>query len=299
MPDVDVVVVSYNSRGSLRGCVEPLTRVSGITVVVVDNDSTDESLDTVANLPVVAIRQPRNGGFSYGCNAGWRHGSAPYVLFLNPDARIDGRSLATLVAALADDPGAGAVGPLIRDLDGELEFSQRRFPRLTSTYAQALFLHRLLPSARWTDEMVRAREAYERAGVADWLSGACLLVRRSLLEQLGGFDERFFLYSEDKDLCRRIWNAGSRVLFEPDAVCRHEGGASAPQGRVTPLLAVSRVRYAQKHDPAPVALLMRLGVALGSLTHALLSVRGRAVRAGYARAFAAAVLPGAPGYPNG
>src|SRR4249919_1005612 len=98
MAQVDVVVVSYNSRERLRACVEPLLELDGVHVIVVDNASQDASLEAVRDLDVTAIQLPVNGGFARGVNAGWRAGSAPYVLLLNPDARVDGASLEALVA---------------------------------------------------------------------------------------------------------------------------------------------------------------------------------------------------------
>jgi N-acetylglucosaminyl-diphospho-decaprenol L-rhamnosyltransferase len=141
--EVDVVIVSYNSREQLRACVEPLASLDDVRVVVVDNASKDGSLDAVADLPVDAIGLERNGGFGHGCNVGWRVGTAPHVLFLNPDARIDRVSLDRLVADLEQAVAAGGVAPRIVHTDGTLDYSQRRFPRLRSTYAQALFLHRI------------------------------------------------------------------------------------------------------------------------------------------------------------
>src|SRR5262245_3769476 len=172
---VDVVIVSYNSREQLRACVEPLLEVEGVHVIVVDNASPDRSLEVVEGLPLTAIQLPSNGGFAHGVNAGWRAGSGRYVLLLNPDAPIDAEALGRLVAALEDDPRLGAVAPRIMDSDGSLDYSQRRFPRLRSTYAQALFLHRLFPTADWSDELVRDERAYATRGNPDWVSGACIL----------------------------------------------------------------------------------------------------------------------------
>jgi hypothetical protein len=282
---VDVVVVSYNSRDRLRACVGGLAALPWTRVVVVDNASADGSLAAVADLEgVTAIEMPRNGGFAYGCNAGWRAGSAPFVLFLNPDATIAGDDLMRLVRALEANPDAAAVGPRIVHADGSLDFSIRRFPALSSTYAQALFLHRIVPLAPWADELVRDPERYRRAGPVDWLSGACILCRREILLELGGLDEGFFLYCEDIDLCRRIWDAGRRVLYEPDALCVHEGGASHPRAGLLPVLAASRLRYARKHRGRVAAALERAGVALGEATHALVGRGGPQVRRGHARA---------------
>jgi GT2 family glycosyltransferase len=286
---IDVVIVSYNSAGHLRSAVEPLTGLPGVNVIVVDNASSDDSLETVAGLPVEAVSLDENRGFAHGCNVGWRRGTAPGVLFLNPDATIDSASLQRLEDTLAASPSVGAAAPRIIESDGTLDFSQRRFPRLRTTYAQALFLHRIFPKAIWSDELVRDPAAYERPGSPEWASGACLLVRRTVLEQLDGLDDGFFLYCEDLDLCRRIRKAGLDVRFEPEAVVVHEGGASAPRAALLPVLAASRVRYAKKHQPAGAALLERAGVALGALTHAVVTTGGREARRGHLRAFARAV----------
>ena len=281
---VDVVVVSYNSRDRLRDCVAGLVDQPGLRVLVVDNASPDRSPEAVSDLPVTLIESPVNGGFAHGCNLGWRAGSAPAVLLLNPDARIEPSAVRVLADTLDGDPRLGAVGPLILDGDGSLDLSQRRFPRLRSTYAQALFLHRLAPSARWTDELVRDPAVYDRPGRPDWISGACLMIRRSALERLGGLDDGFFLYCEDLDLCRRLRAAGMEVGYQPAARCGHEGGASAPRPALFPVLAESRVRYARKHATPLVALAERVGVGLGALTHAVVSSGGWAGRAGHLRA---------------
>lgn len=288
MAAVDVVVVSYNSRGELRDCVEPLTRLGDVEVIVVDNASTDGSLEVIADLPVQRIALARNGGFGHGCNAGWRTGLAPYILFLNPDARIGQVALERLVAVLDQIPAAGAVAPRINHDDGTLDYSLRRFPRLRSTYARAFFLHRVFPRATWTDELIRDVNAYAEPGAPDWVSGACILVRRSVLEELDGFDEGFFMYCEDIDLCRRVQD-GHELRYEPAAVIAHIGGASAPRASLLPALAASRLRYAAKHRSAPAALLERIGIALEALTHMVVSSGGRAARAGHGRALMVAL----------
>jgi N-acetylglucosaminyl-diphospho-decaprenol L-rhamnosyltransferase len=296
-PTVDVVVVSYNSGSTLRECVEQLASEPYVHVIVADNASTDDSLATVADLAVEALALPTNGGFAVGCNAGWRAGRAPYVLFLNPDATIDVGSVERLVRVLEQDEAAGAVAPKIVESDGSLDFSLRRFPRVRSTLSQAFFLHRLFPRAEWTDEVIRETERYERPGVSDWVSGACILTRRDVLEQLDGMDEGFFMYSEDKDLCRRIWSSGREVRYEPSALVVHRGGVSAPRASLLPVMAASRVRYARKHHRAPLALLERLAVSLLALTHVVVSRGGRARRAGHAAALLVALGLRSPGYP--
>jgi N-acetylglucosaminyl-diphospho-decaprenol L-rhamnosyltransferase len=293
---VDVIVVSYNSRDRLRDCVEPLAALEDVNVIVADNASSDGTLDVVADLAVTTFALGANGGFAHGCNAGWRAGEAPYVLFLNPDARLDEASLRQLVRVLADSESVGVVAPRILGEDGAVEPSQRRFPRVSSTYAHALFLHRLFPRAAWASELVRDPEAYDQPGSPEWVSGACLLVRRSVLERIGGWDEGFFLYCEDKDLCRRVRDAGFDVRYEPRATVTHAGGSSAPRSSLLPVLAASRVRYARKHRGLVGAAVERVGIALIELTHMLVSKGGRASRAGHAAALrVAAGRAAAPG----
>ena len=231
---VDVVVVSYNSREQLR-------RVRGAARLRAGGprDRRGQRLAgreprVVPDLAVTAIQRASNGGFATGVNAGWRAGSSPYVLLLNPDARIDAASLGALARVL--DEAAGGRRRRAADLndDGSLDHSQRRFPRLRSTYARALFLHRVFPAAAWTDELVRDEDAYARRGTPEWVSGACVLVRREALVELDGLDEGFFMYSEDIDLCRRLWSAGYELVFEPAAVVEHVGGASAPRAASFP-----------------------------------------------------------------
>ncbi|HET8758006.1 MAG TPA: glycosyltransferase family 2 protein [Solirubrobacteraceae bacterium] len=287
--EIDVVVVAYRSGDTLRGCVEPLAALPHIRVTVVDNACPEDSTKAVSDLGVEIVRSGRNGGFSYGCNVGAARGSAPYVLFLNPDARIDEAALGRLVAVLRDDRTAALAAPRILDEDGSLSYSLRRFPRLRSTYAQALFLHRLWPLAAWTDELVRDHAAYERPGTPEWVSGACMLVRRSALAAIGGWDERFFLYCEDTDLCARLWDAGYAVRFEPAAEVRHVGGASSAVGETQAIAARSRVLYAAKHLRPVPARLEGLGVALSEATHVMSSVTRPASRRGHAQALRAAL----------
>lgn len=269
---VDAVVVSYNSRDTLRACVEPLSRMPGVAVTVVDNDSPDDALATIADLRVEVVRSGRNGGFSFGCNLGIAHGSAPYVLLLNPDARIDTGSLDALCAVLDTEPRVAVAGPKTLGDDGSLHRTQRHYPRVRSSWAQALFLHRVFKRARWADEVIWDAAVYERPGSPEWLSGSCLLVRRSALEAVGGMDERFFLYCEDVDLCHRLRDAGHEVRYEPAAVAHHVGGASAERGTTLPIYARSRVLYARKYYRRPLVAIERVGVAVGELTHAAVSM---------------------------
>jgi N-acetylglucosaminyl-diphospho-decaprenol L-rhamnosyltransferase len=286
---VDIVVVSYNSARHLRLCVEPLAPIDWAEVIVVDNASSDTSIASVADLPLRVIKSPENQGFAAGCNLGWSAGDSPYVLFLNPDSQIDATSLRRLVAILDARRSVGIAAPRIVDDDGALMYSLRRFPRVRSTFAQALGLYHLTPAASWADEAIRRKEAYERAGAQEWVSGACMLVRRSALAQVGGWDEGFFLYCEDIDLCRRVKAVGLQVWYEPRAVVTHAGGRSAPRSTTLPLLAQSRVRYARLHRSRAAALAERVGIALEAAARVVGTREGRGARSGHIRSLRVAL----------
>lgn len=290
MARVDVVVVTYRSGDTVAAAVQPLADVDAVHVICVDNASGDGTAELLRSLPVETIELEENGGFAHGCNVGWRAGSSPHVLFLNPDAQISPDALAALVGELERNERVGAVAPRIEEPDGSLDYSLRRFPRLRSGFAQALFLHRLVPNAGWVDEVIRDPREYDHPHTVDWVSGACFAVRRSVLEQLGGLDESFFHYSEDVDVCARIWEAGYEVRYLPAALAIHEGGASAPRTRLLAILAASRIRYAAKHDRPLTAFLVRASVALGSLTHVVLA-KNNAARRGHLRALGVALRP--------
>jgi GT2 family glycosyltransferase len=284
---VAVVVVSYNSANRLRACIEPLAKDARIEVAVVDNSSQDGSPATVADLDVEVLAQERTLGFGAGCNVGWRATTAPSVLFLNPDARIAPEDVVTLAAAL-EETGAGAVSPRIEDESGHLEWSLRRFPSVRSVYSQAFFAYHFLPRASWTDELIREPDRYRHSHSVDWASGACLLVGRDTLERISGFDEGFFMYAEDVDLCRRIWDDGRKVVYVPSVTCVHAGGASAPRWALLPVLAASRIRYAKRHFGRMRATVYRMGIGLSALTRVLAS-RGAKQRLGHVRALAVAL----------
>jgi N-acetylglucosaminyl-diphospho-decaprenol L-rhamnosyltransferase len=286
MPHTDVIVVAYHSGERLRACVEPLVGLPGVTVIVVDNDPELNDIPFVEDLPVITVAPRRNGGFAAGCNAGLAVSSAPYVLLLNPDARLDRQGLEALSTTLDSDPTIGAVGPTILDDEGRLDYSQRRFPRIASTFGQALFLHRVIPSAGWVDEVIRDGRLYVAPRDAEWLSGACLMMRRDLVVECGGLDEGFFMYCEDTDICRQFQDRGYRVRFEPGAVAFHEGGASAPRAALLPILTASRLRYLRKHATARSAFLQRIGLGVGAVTHLVAGRGGLNTRSALIRSLA-------------
>lgn len=283
---VDVVVVTYNSADTISSCLEALLRETRVHLTVVDNASSDRTVDVVGSMSVELVERSLNAGFAIGSNIGWKKGRAPYVLFLNPDAVIEPPSVLTLTNVLLERGSVGIVAPKIVYPNGRLALYLRRFPRPIATFAQALHLHHLFPRAPWASEVIADKGVYEVHGAHDWVPGACMLIRRSLLEELGGFDEAFFMYCEDKDLCKRSWEHGYEVWYEPSAVCVHTGSASAPRASLLPVLAESRMKYFQKHSSRTGAAVHRAGLLLEAFARIGFVRGGKAARIGHARALA-------------
>jgi N-acetylglucosaminyl-diphospho-decaprenol L-rhamnosyltransferase len=263
MVKVDVVVVAYRSAEHLRSCVEPLSNQPDLHVTVVDNACPERSTETLAGLDAAIVAMGRNAGFAAGSNAGARAGSAETVLFLNPDARIYPADVRVLTSVLEEHSSCGAVGPRILEETGETQLSMRRAPRLRSAFGEALWLHHLARRAKWPTEIVR--HGYDEQTETEWLSGAVLLVRRAAFDWIGGFDERFFMYSEDTDLGLRLRRAGFSVLYEPRATAVHEGAASTPVPTGMSLRAQARVAYVRLHARGARYFAFRIAFALHEL----------------------------------
>lgn len=230
--DVAVVVVNYESGPALGPCVAGLRSEGPAELVVVDNGSADGSLRGLGHrFPDVEVLAPgRNLGYGAAANRGVAATTAPWVLVCNPDLEVHPGTLAALAGVLDDDPGCALVGPLIRNPDGQRYPSARRFPTLTDAAGHAL-LGIFAPDNRFTRSYQRAElGALDRdREVVDWVSGACFLVRRSAFEEVGGFDEAYFMYAEDVDLCWRLGRAGWRVVYLPSAEVTHRQGLSTDQ----------------------------------------------------------------------
>ena len=221
-------------------------------------------------------------------------GNAPFVLFLNPDACIREEALRRLADVLVSEPDVGIVGPRTIGADGALVPSMRRYQRVGSVWATALFVHRVFKRAAWANEIVKSGDVYAHAAYPEWLSGGCLLARRSVIESVCGFDEGFFLYNEDMDLCARVSAAGYKVRYEPTAFARHEGGRSAPRTGLYAVLARSRMRFARQHAGSLSADFQRLGLATGALSHVIANAARPAHRRGHIAALLAICRTSAP-----
>jgi len=254
MTELSIIIVSYNTREDLERCLSSLATAPPSTtheVVVVDNASTDGSPEAVsAGHPEVRLLAlERNVGFGPANNAGIRATSAPLLLLLNSDTTVPAGAIDRLVADLRAHPEVAIVGPRLVDADGRPEISFGAMMGPASDARQKL-LGRLYARG-WAAAVRRVERLARTAHYPDWISGACMLARRADLEAVGLFDERFFLYTEDVDLCAGVRARGRRVRFTPEAEVTHLRGQSGRHDRqaVSRASVESRVAFYRKHHP--------------------------------------------------
>ncbi|MGY1649744.1 glycosyltransferase family 2 protein [Geodermatophilus sp. SYSU D01119] len=253
--DVALVVVTYDSVADVADLVASLDAglrgVRRYQLVVVDNDSSDGTADEVARVAPWAtlVRSADNRGFAAGLNTGFAAARpARAVLVLNADVRLQEGCVARMLQAL-DEPGVGIVAPRVLDVDGHVFPSLRREPTLPRALATAVLGGRRVARLAPLSETVTGRDAYATRRVADWATGAVLLVSARCWHDVGGWDESFFLFSEEVDFALRARDHGHRVVYEPTAVATHIGGVTNSRDPVLyALLASNRVRlYAKRH----------------------------------------------------
>lgn len=234
MNALDIIIASYNARADLVHCLLSLKKNPPSRpheIVVVDNASTDGSVEAARKIPGVRIiEMGRNAGFSAANNAGIRATHGNLILLLNSDTLVPPGALETLIGALERTPGTGIVGPRLVDGDGQPELSFGRMISPINEWRQK----------RRTREWIARETAREQ--FVDWVSGACLLVRRTDAEAAGLLDERFFLYTEDVDFCHAVRRLGRKVLFLPSAEITHLRGRSRAS-----LPAASQQAYRRSH----------------------------------------------------
>jgi N-acetylglucosaminyl-diphospho-decaprenol L-rhamnosyltransferase len=275
-PDASVVVVTYNALPWIERCLDS---VRGREVVVVDHGSTDGTLAVVRErYPDVRIVEQGNKGMGAGNNTGMEAATGRYFFLLNSDAWVVGDGLDRLVAYADAHPDAAVVGPRLRNRDGTLQRSVRAEPTLWRLATEYLFIRKLAPRSRLLNPLYAGGFDHETEMEADWLYGAALLVRRAAVEEVGPFDEAFFMFSEEVDWMTRFRRAGWKILFYPGAEVVHVGGATHG-GRMYVENLRGHLRWFAKHRGPKAAERVRV-LLLWSLRLRALVVRREAYREG-------------------
>ena len=267
---ISAIIVNYNAGPLLRGCVDSLLACPlGIEIIVVDNASSDGSLDGLPESPCIrVIRNPTNVGFAAACNVGMQASSAPFFLFLNPDCCFEPGAVATLLAALQAGEGVGVVGGLLVNEDGSEQGGGRRaVPTPWRSFVRAFGLQRF--ADRWPklffDFHLHKQPLPDEPIEVEAISGACMLVKREAVEEVGSWDERYFLHCEDLDWCMRFKQAGWRVAYRPRTVVHHvKRAASRGSARARYEFQRAMWLFYRKHYAADSGPLLHL-VVMGAL----------------------------------
>lgn len=280
-PVVSVIVVSYNTRERTLACVASVLADEGAPpteVVVVDNASTDGSVDALrAAFPQVSvIDSGGNLGFARGVNLGARHARGDHLLLLNPDAELVPGSIAALVAAAERRPACGLYGGRVWWPDGRVNrYSARRLPTMWGLLCHGTGLTAAFPGSPTFAPLLMPRWDRTTEREVEMLTGALLLLPRSVFDRLGGFSEHYFLYGEDADLCRRALDLGYRPLFVPSAQAVHAAGSASPDtARKIVLMRTGEVTYLRDHWHG---WRLRFGLAMYALAVASRSLASRVV----------------------
>jgi len=243
--DVSVVVVTLNALPWIERCLDS---VRGLETIVVDHGSTDGTLELVRErFPDARVVEQENRGLGAGWNAGMRAAGGRYFLLLNADAWVVGDALPSLLRLADSRRDAALVAPRLLNPDGSLQRSVRGFPTLWRLATEYFFLRKLAPRTRLLNGFYAGDFRHDERREVEWVMGACMLVRRSAVDEVGPLDESFFLFSEETDWCYRFRAAGWRVLFCPEAEVVHVG-AAAHGGRMFRENVRGHLRFLAKHQ---------------------------------------------------
>ena len=268
---IDVLVVNFNSTPFLHQCLVSLAGQNSagrLRILVRDNASRDRAEEVRGTPRVELIQGKENIGYSRGINSLAQLGNAPYLLLLNPDCILQPDFCELALAYMEANPQVGGLGPLILDPEGSVQGSARKFPSvLTGLFGRSSLLSRLLPGNAATRREVLTETGPPRKPMTcDWISGACLLVRREAFEQAGGMDEDYFLFWEDADLCARLNKCSWQVVYYPRPTVEHQVGGSRRSNMLRSIWHFHRSAFLwlTKHGtPAQRALLPLWGLLLG------------------------------------
>ena len=270
-PDVTVSIINWNTKDELSECLKSVLAQEGVEfeVFVVDNASSDGSAGFVRDdygPGVALIENSANLGFGAAHNQVIRESSGRYVLLFNPDCRfLETDALAKMVDYLDRDSDVGMLGPKILNPDGTLQYSARRLPNMVAAVFRHTIFGRLFPHNKFVREYLMTDWAHDQVTDIDWLSGAALMIRRETIDRIGLIDERFFMYCEDVDWCRRAHSAGWRVVYFPMASVSHRIGAASDQNPVSMIRQHHRsmLRYFLKYEGRTPRVLLTPFVLVG------------------------------------
>ena len=248
--DLSCIIVNYNSSNPLQNCLDSVFKtVQGINfeVIVIDNSEHDPGMQSLKSSfsKVKYIFNHCNVGFSKANNQAAKIAQGDALFFVNPDNILSDQAINSMQSYFCSHSEAGALGPKVLNPDGSLQYSCRRYPTLwTGLFNRYSILSRLFPKNPFTSEYLMLDFDHNETLPVDWLSGCCLMVRKKVFEEIGGFDENYFLFNEDVDLCRMINETGKTVIYFPEAMVNHQVSTS---NNKTSLKVIAKRHFGMMH----------------------------------------------------
>lgn len=253
---LSIIIVSYNTLQFVDACLSSIVRQAfrhNLEIIVVDNCSSDGSVGHIRQKfpQITLIENPANMGFAAANNMGIRQAKGEYILLLNSDTELIDNGLDTLIDVMGNRPDVAVVACRLLNTDGTTQTSLRRFPHLLSAYMDALFIPSLAVHIRALGKMTLLDADLGTEHDVQQPSGAFLMIRASVIEQIGVLDEHFFMYYEDVDYCKRVIDAGYRIVYYPAVAVTHHAGKTFSRHRwkATRYRLVSKVKYYRKYYP--------------------------------------------------
>ena len=279
-PKVSVLIVSYNVKQYIIHCIDSVNKsdyTGLIEIIVVDNNSFDGSLDEIKSKmkSVICIINDINVGFGKAVNQAAKVATGEYYFILNPDTIIEESTISTFVNYLEKDPAIGLVGPKIVNSDGSLQKgSKRSFPTISVAFPKLIGFDKIFPNSKWAGRYNLNYLNPNEIHKVDAISGSCMFIRSELFNKIGGFDERFFMFGEDLDLCYQVYKQGREVHYMPTTQIMHYQGESVKSAPYDSLNAFyqAMILFSEKHFSKGRSILSKLVIRLGIFIRKLISI---------------------------
>ncbi|QQE79207.1 glycosyltransferase family 2 protein [Alicyclobacillus sp. SO9] len=230
------VIVTYNSQEIIEDCLislrDAMTVYTGQTeIIIVDNSSSDDVFNLLQQLQTAftfLLIQSENKGFGNGVNLGTKHAHGDYIVVLNPDVRVTRSFFVDLESTISDSPRAAIIGPKLLNRDGSVQLSCRRFPSLLSVLGNRIpFATRMSIVDLHVNRYLMNDFEHDSAKTVPFILGACMVIRKAVFDEIGGFDQSYFLYYEDVQLCKDVWSAGWEIWYTPKVMAVHDHARSS------------------------------------------------------------------------
>lgn len=277
--DISVIIVNWNAKQLLIECIDSVIKDFGdleVEVIVVDNDSTDDSVQSVRDTfkSVIVIENSENLGFSKANNIGIKQSSGKYICLINSDIIVKKGCLKNMFEYMERNISIGMLGPKLLNTDESIQTSCKKFPTIWNNITRTFFLHKLFPKSSFFSSEEMNYFLHDRIKQVEALAGAFLMVRRKAISKIGLLDEAYFFYSEDIDWCKRFWEKGWKVVFFPKAVCIHHDGGSSKKTPVAFHLRLiqSKFIYMKKHHNTIIVNVFRFVILNQYIIRVLLSI---------------------------